>query len=328
MRTLPPEYSIVRAEAQHIAALSAIELAAAPLLRGYAPPAVLLETTGIATFCRAADAGRLWVAVRDNTPVGFAIVEMLAHDLPHLDEIDVDPAHGRRGVGAALVREVCDWSASNGFNAITLTTFREPPWNMPFYAGLGFVELHDGPARAELRSVVANEARRGLDPERRVVMARDTAPTLRPAVPADREELFDIWLRSARATHAFVSAGDLESFEPLVREYLTADATEFWVLSTARGVVMGFMGLGAAEVESLFLAPEFHRRGAGRRLIEHARARRGELTVKVNEQNTAAVNFYAACGFAVEGRSELDDNGRPYPLLHMRRLTSPARTRP
>ncbi|HKB39870.1 MAG TPA: hypothetical protein VKD72_25770, partial [Gemmataceae bacterium] len=43
-----------------------------------------------------------------------------------------------------------------------------------------------------------------------------------------------------------------------------------------------------------------------------------ELTVDVNEQNAAARGFYEACGFVVEGRSELDDQGRPYPLLHMR----------
>ena len=53
-------------------------------------------------------------------------------------------------------------------------------------------------------------------------------------------------------------------------------------------------------------------------LVEHARATRGELTVDVNEQNTGAVDFYAACGFVVEGRSELDGTGRPYPLLRMR----------
>ena len=44
----------------------------------------------------------------------------------------------------------------------------------------------------------------------------------------------------------------------------------------------------------------------------------------VNEQNSAARGFYEACGFAVEGRSELDDQGRPYPLLHMR-LAAPNR---
>ena len=87
------------------------------------------------------------------------------------------------------------------------------------------------------------------------------------------------------------------------------------------------MGLGGSQIESLFLAPEFLRRGAGRRMIDHARSLHSELTVDVNEQNADAVAFYQAVGFVVERRSELDDQGRPYPLLHLRwRATSPIAT--
>jgi putative acetyltransferase len=91
-------------------------------------------------------------------------------------------------------------------------------------------------------------------------------------------------------------------------------------------MIIGFMGMSGSKMESLFLAPEFHRRGAGRRLVRHAQALHGELTVDVNEQNSAACGFYQACGFVVEGRSELDDQGRPYPLLHMR-LAAPNQSR-
>jgi putative acetyltransferase len=147
---------------------------------------------------------------------------------------------------------------------------------------------------------------------------------IRRATPADRDTLFDVWLRSVRATHTFLSEEDIQSFMPLVRHYLASSDSEFWVLCGDDGTMMGFMGMAGTKMESLFLAPEFHGRGGGRRLVEHARALRGELTVDVNEQNTAAVGFYKACGFAVEGRSELDDTGRPYPLLHMR-LEPPVR---
>ena len=87
---------------------------------------------------------------------------------------------------------------------------------------------------------------------------------------------------------------------------------------------MGFMGLSDNKIEALFLAPEFLRRGGGRRLVLYAQSNRGELTVDVNEQNVDAVRFYRALGFIVEGRSELYDTGRPYPLLHMR-LGEPSR---
>jgi putative acetyltransferase len=141
---------------------------------------------------------------------------------------------------------------------------------------------------------------------------------IRRATPADREALPEIWLRSVRATHHFLTEEDIQSLLSPARDYLASAHAEFWVLCSESGAVMGFMGMSGSELESLFLAPEFLRCGGGRRLVEHARSLRGELTVSVNEQNTAACRFYEACGFVVEGRSELDTSGRPFPLLHMR----------
>lgn len=146
---------------------------------------------------------------------------------------------------------------------------------------------------------------------------------IRRSVSADGEALVDCWLRSVRATHTFVSEEDIESMTPHVRSYLCSDASEIWVACDHAGTVMGFMGMSESKMESLFLAPEFHRRGVGRLLVKHAHALHGALTVDVNEQNTAARQFYEACGFRVEGRSELDEQGRPYPLLHMR-LSEPS----
>jgi len=157
-------YSIRSARAEHIPALPAIELVAAQLLRGHAPESVLAETTDERTLADAARDGRLWVASTGSTPVGFALVKMLADDLPHLEEIDVDPSHGRHGLGTALVRAVCDWATASGYVMLTLTTFRAVPWNLPFYARLGFVEIPCETLRPELAGVVSEEAHRGLDP--------------------------------------------------------------------------------------------------------------------------------------------------------------------
>ena len=169
-------YSIRLAEVADIPYLSAVELAAAQLLRGYAPESVLAGTTDEVTFAAATLAGRLWVASRDNIPVGFALVKMLAEDLPHLEEIDVHPTHGRRGLGRALVRAVCDWAIACGYAMLTLTTFRNVPWNFPFYARLGFVEVSWETLRPELATVVFEEAHRGLDPQTRAVMAYRSGP--------------------------------------------------------------------------------------------------------------------------------------------------------
>jgi putative acetyltransferase len=142
--------------------------------------------------------------------------------------------------------------------------------------------------------------------------------TIRRAVSTDRDTLVDIWLRSVRATHTFLSEEDIQSLLLPTQKYLKSEEPELWVLCSDSGEVVGFMGMSGSKIEALFLAPEFHRRGGGRRLVRHAQALRGELTVDVNEQNPAARRFYEACGFVAESRSELDDAGRPFPLLHMR----------
>jgi GNAT superfamily N-acetyltransferase len=167
---MDPNYSITAARPIHLETLPDIELAASMIFHGHVPESVPLVCTPEQKFFSAQRKGTLWVALFGNTPVGFALVEMLAADLPHLEEIDVTPAHGRRGLGTALVQTALEWAKRSGYQQITLTTFRTVPWNMPFYTRLGFVEIPTDELRPELETVVRDEASRGLDREQRVVM--------------------------------------------------------------------------------------------------------------------------------------------------------------
>ena len=168
----PVAYEIRAARPVDLPKLSAIELAAARLLVGFAPESVLVETTPHADLDSACREGTLWVAVADDEAIGFAHVKRVEIGSAHLDELDVHPAHGRRGVGRRLVGAVCDWAAVNGLQAVTLSTFRDPPWNRPFYARLGFEVVPDDELSRALSAIVADESRRGLDLSRRVVMRR------------------------------------------------------------------------------------------------------------------------------------------------------------
>ena len=174
-------YRIVKARQQDLRRLPDIELAAAALLVGHAPASVLNETTEEGDFREAQAQGRLWVALAGETPVGFAHVEIFGSRAAHLEEIDVHPDHGRRGLGTRLVAAVCEWAEVSGYPEVTLTTFRAVPWNMPFYSRLGFQEVPREELSAELLAVVHDEAERGLDPARRVVMR--LAPARRAASP-------------------------------------------------------------------------------------------------------------------------------------------------
>jgi GNAT superfamily N-acetyltransferase len=169
---ITPAYTITYARPKDLSLLPAIELAAARLLAGHAPESVLTETTADAVLKTAQAHRRLWVALAEDVPVGFAHVEILEPMVAHLEEIDVRPEHGRRGLGRRLVRAVCTWAESNGYQAVTLTTFRDVAFNMPFYARLGFEVIPSEELSTALRVVVQDETRRGLDPGRRVTMRR------------------------------------------------------------------------------------------------------------------------------------------------------------
>lgn len=87
--------------------------------------------------------------------------------------------------------------------------------------------------------------------------------------------------------------------------------------ATARARSLASWAWDGNKVEALFIVPSHHGRGGGRRLLAHARALKGPLRLDVNEHNPAALGFYQALGFAGVGRSPLDGEGRPFPLLHM-----------
>jgi GNAT superfamily N-acetyltransferase len=104
-------------------------------------------------------AAALVVLVAGDPPVGLCRIDGI-DDGAHLEQLSVDPAHGRKGIGRALVRAACDWARARGHDELTLATYRDIPWNGPFYASEGFVER--GPVDDFLRA-------HGLPPEEPVM---------------------------------------------------------------------------------------------------------------------------------------------------------------
>jgi GNAT superfamily N-acetyltransferase len=116
--------------------------------------------------------GRLWVATApDDSVVGFALACVVGGNA-HLEELDVLPKHGRRGIGTALVEAFLRWAAESGFRGATLTTLEHVPWNAPFYQRLGFRVLARRDLPPELSQLLRREIERGLPAENRVAMQR------------------------------------------------------------------------------------------------------------------------------------------------------------
>jgi putative acetyltransferase len=129
--------------------------------------------------------------------------------------------------------------------------------------------------------------------------------------------LLEIWEASVAATHDFLTAHDIQALKPWVSEAMQAIET-LVTAGNGDGVITAFMGVERDKIEMLFVAPRARGVGIGRQLISYAVNELNVRYVDVNEQNPQAAGFYEKMGFKVFGRSELDAQGNPYPLLHMR----------
>ena len=131
------------------------------------------------------------------------------------------------------------------------------------------------------------------------------------------DRLVNVWERSVRETHAFLSKGEIAEIKPFVPQALMS--VETLVVAKRDDAPVGFMGVQDGRLEMLFLDPGARGRGLGRALLAYGIERLGVTELTVNEQNPQAVGFYEHLGFKTYRRTETDEEGRPYPLLYMRR---------
>ena len=130
-------------------------------------------------------------------------------------------------------------------------------------------------------------------------------------------QLVDVWERSVRKTHAFLSEEEIAEIKLFVPQALMS--VETLVVAKRDDVPVGFMGVQDGRLEMIFLDPEARGRGLGRALLTYGIEQLGVNELTVNEQNPQAVGFYEHLGFKTHRRTETDEEGRPYPLLYMRR---------
>ena len=156
--------SVRRAEDADLPLLADVERAADQLF----VPLGMTDFPPPATPAQRAQAWR--VLVEGRPPRGFAVLE-LVDGAVHLEQLSVDPAHGRQGIGAALLAATVEQAREHGADRVTLCTYVDVPWNGPFYARHGFVEVAE--PTPGLALLLAHEVDLGLDRYgRRAAMAR------------------------------------------------------------------------------------------------------------------------------------------------------------
>lgn len=134
-------------------------------------------------------------------------------------------------------------------------------------------------------------------------------------------QLVKVWEASVRATHLFLSDGEIEHIKIYVPQMLE-EVPNLVVAEVEEGHPIAFMGHADRSLEMLFVAPEVRGCGIGKQLVNYGIENYAIERLTVNEQNPQVIGFYEHMGFHAYKRTELDEQGNPYPLLYMRYIPS------
>lgn len=129
--------------------------------------------------------------------------------------------------------------------------------------------------------------------------------------------LLKIWEASVRKTHLFLSDAEIVQIKEYVPQAIKG-VSHLIIAEKEMGEPIAFMGTEKERLEMLFLSPEERGKGIGKKLIQYGIQNYRIREVTVNEQNPQAVGFYEHLGFVTYKRTELDEEGNPYPLLYMK----------
>lgn len=131
------------------------------------------------------------------------------------------------------------------------------------------------------------------------------------------DALVAVWESSVRATHLFLSELEILDIRGYVPEAVSL-VEHLIVAVDDEGSPVAFMGVQDGSIEMLFIKPQERGKGLGRRLVEKGIGEYSVNRLAVNEQNPQAMGFYEHMGFCAYRRTELDEQGNPYPLVYMR----------
>jgi GNAT superfamily N-acetyltransferase len=130
------------------------------------------EPPSVSELREFAEAGRAWVATdTDDVPVAY-LLSALVDEAAHIEQVSVLAPSRGRAIGAALIDHLSAIAARDGRRWVTLTTFRDVPWNAPYYERLGFTTIGSGEYGPELAALVEVEASRIPGELPRVAMRR------------------------------------------------------------------------------------------------------------------------------------------------------------
>lgn len=122
--------------------------------------------------------GQVWAGCLESGLVVGMVMASERDGVAYIEEMDVLTQHGRRGLGGLLLARAGAWAQAQGHAAVTLSTFRDVPWNGPFYRKHGFRDLKPDEWTPDMSAIRGREMEQGLQVDVRVFMRRDLPPLM------------------------------------------------------------------------------------------------------------------------------------------------------
>lgn len=132
------------------------------------------------------------------------------------------------------------------------------------------------------------------------------------------QNLLEIWEKSVRATHTFLSEEEILKIKEYVPGAICNVETLLVLFDKDENSPLGFMGIEGKKIEMLFLSPDARGNGLGKMLVQRGIEIFSAEEVTVNEQNPKAKGFYEHLGFKTYKTSATDEQGNPYPIAWMK----------
>ena len=243
----------------------------------------------------------------------------------HITRVYVAPAFQGKGYGTYIIKKLEEEIFAD-YGRISLDA------SLPachLYETLGYKTTHHDKWEVENGAILVYEVMEKIRPEyigqerpEMVLEEKSDSGKIEIFAADVRDEtlinrLVQVWRKSVKATHLFLSDEEVEQIAVYVPEALK-EVPHLLVAADPAGFPVAFMGIGGRKLEMQFIQPEERGKGLGSRMLRYGISRYRIDEVCVNEQNPQAIGFYEHEGFRVYKRTETDEQGNPYPLLYMK----------
>lgn len=113
----------------------------------------------------------------------------------------------------------------------------------------------------------------------------------------DVDTVAKIWLETNIKAHDFIASNYWKEHYEIIKDmFLQAEVYVYEIEKE----IMGFIGLDKEYIEGIFVLDQYQKRGIGKALLNHVKAKKEHLSLNVYQKNLNAILFYLREDFCIQ----------------------------